>query len=162
MAYTGYYTDQNLRDKLGNTIGANYANSLIDEARRAGDAFVDSETHKPSIYQDSQDGNVMHSWYLTNLYFARAMAISMKYACAFVRSTQLNVSIQEQREWNEACQDVDRLYKDLIAAGEVQKSGRFFTDEYLSDVLNPITGTRVSGLYGIVPGRGSLYGVDVI
>lgn len=159
MPYTGYYSDQALRDKLGNTIGANYSPELIDKARRYGDAFVDSETHKPLIYGDGQDPNIVHGWAPTNPYFSRAMGISMKIACAFVRSTQINVSIQEMREWNEGVQDVTLFYKTLVTEGLVEAGGRILVNQFASNVLNPITGTTVTGLGGIVR-RTGLVGFD--
>jgi len=54
------------------------------------------------------------------------------------------------REYQQALTDIDRLLKRLIALGVVQKTGRFSTDEFVTDVLNPYTGTIVTGLNGIV------------
>jgi hypothetical protein len=150
MAYTGYYSEQELRDKLGNTIGGNYSIGLLANARIYGDNKVDGGTHREQTMVDSGDANYKHGWQIGEQYFGLAKTISMEYAVAFVRSTQLNVSIQSLREYNQAETDLKGFYELLISLGLVQSTGRFAVDEFVTDVLNPRTGTIVTGLGGIV------------
>jgi hypothetical protein len=74
----------------------------------------------------------------------------MEFAVTFVRSTQLNVSIQSLREYNQAVTDLKAFYDQLVSLGLTQGTGRFAVDEFVTDVLNPRTGTIVTGLGGIV------------
>ncbi len=156
MTYAGYATEGEIRDKLGNTIAANYASGLIENARRYGDGKVDAGTQKVGSYVDVSDSNTYHSWTPTDKFYGLVKAISMEFACAFVRSTQINVSIQMLREYQQAEQDLADLYKVLVSLGLVQVGGRIHVDEFVTDVLNPVTGTRVTGLHGIVRSRRNL------
>jgi len=150
MPYTGYYTNDELKKKLGNTIASNFDEGLLTSARRYGDDNVDSGTQRTPQYQDAEDPNVKHGWTPTDPYYGESRGISMAIAGAWLHSTQINVSIQMLREYQQALTDIDRLLKRLIALGVVQKTGRFSTDEFVTDVLNPYTGTIVTGLNGIV------------
>lgn len=153
MAYTGYYTEQQLRDRLGNTIGANFSQGLLEDAREYGDDKVDTGTQKQQIYQDVADTQRYHSWTPADRFFGLVKGISMEFATAFVRSTQINVSIQALREYQQAEQDLKDLYALLVSLGLVNVGGRIHVDQFVTDVLNPISGTRVTGLRGIVPSR---------
>lgn len=153
MAYTGYALEQEIRDKLGNTIAQNYSSGAIENARRYGDDSVDSGTHKSGDYVDGQDPNVHHAWTPTDKFYGLAKSISMELACAWLRSTQINVSIQMLREYQQAISDLDRLYKNLVSLGLTDTSSRIHVDEFVTDVLNPVNGTRVTGLHGIVRSR---------
>lgn len=150
MTYTGYYTAAALREKLGNTIAANYGIILIDDARRYGDNQVDLGTHRNQVYVDSADPNVSHGWKIGDQFFDAAKTISMEFAVTFVRSTQLNVSIQSLREYTQAEKDLIRFYEQLVTLGLGGTASSFKTDQFVTDVLNPIDGTIVTGLGGIV------------
>lgn len=156
MAYTGYASEQEIREKLGNTIAENYATGLLTNARRYGDDKVDAGTQKIGSYVDGGDANVYHAWTPTDRFYGLVKSISMEFACAFVRSTQINVSIQMLREYQQAEQDLADLYKVLVSLGLVQLGGRIHVDEFVTDVLNPVNGTRVTGLHGIVRSRRNL------
>lgn len=135
---TYYITDQNVRDKLGNTIASNFSNSLISNSIAYGCDTVDSETRL--------------DWTSSMKYFGRAKGLAISLAAAFCHATQINVSIQQLREWTMAMEELKRLYEILIKAGLVTPSSAptfFATDEYQSEVLNPTTGTHVTGLHGI-------------
>ena len=138
MAY--YISDQEVRDKLGNTISSNFSSSIIGNSIAYGCSTVDEET---TI--DWADGMK---------YFGRAKGLALSLAAAFCHSTQINVSIQQLREWQMAMDELKAMYTKLLNEGllKVGKS-MFVTDEYQSDVLNPTTGTRVTGLHGIVPSK---------
>lgn len=156
MAYTGYATEDEIRKKLGNTIAGNFDVRLIENARRYGDDQVDAGSQKAGSYVDGDDPNVYHAWTPTDKFYGLAKTISMELSCAWVRSTQINVSIQMLREYTQAMQDLDRLYKTLVSLGLVNITGRIHVDEFVTDVLNPVTGTRVTGLHGIVRSRRNL------
>jgi len=153
LAYTGYASEDEIRKKLGNTIAGNYDSQLLTNARRYGDDQVDAGTLKTGSYQDVGDSTVLHAWTPTDKFYGLAKTISMEFSCAWVRSTQINVSIQMLREYQQAMNDLDRLYKVLVSSGMVQKGGRVAVDDFVTDVLNPISGTRVTGLHGIVRSR---------
>ena len=126
---------------------------MLEDCRRFGDDTIDAWTQKPALYVDSQDSNVKHGWTPTDRFFGTAKGISELLAAAWLRTTQINVSIQMTREWAMAVEAGKSLFLSLVNAGLVQKTGRFFTDSYQSEVLNPISGTTVTGLQGIVPRR---------
>ena len=156
MAYTGYATEDEIRKKLGNTIAGNFDSGLVTNARRYGDGKVDAGTQKVGSYQDGDDHNVYHAWTPTDRFYGLIKTISMEFSCAWVRSTQINVSIQMLREYQQAEQDLADLYKVLVSLGMVQLGGRIHVDEFVTDVLNPVNGTRVTGLHGIVRSRRNL------
>ena len=156
MTYAGYYTNQQLRNALGNTIAANYDEDALAVARRYADDVVDTGTHKVGSFPDTGDASIIHAWSPTERYFGEVIGISQKFAFAHLRSTQINVSIQALREYQEADTDLKRFLADLITLGIVQASGRIAVNEFVTDVLNPITGTRVTGLHGIVASRRNL------
>lgn len=135
---TDYYiTPQNVRDKLGNTIAGNFSSSIIDKAIAYGCDEVDSRTK--------------YDWINGGKYFGLAQGIAISFAAAFCHSTQINVSIQQLREWQMAVDDCTAFYGTLLSEGLIRKERTMFvTDDYQTEVLNPVTGTRVTGLYGIV------------
>jgi len=153
MTYTGYATEDEIRKKLGNTIAGNFDSQLITNARRYGDDQVDLGSQKAGSYQDVGDPSVFHAWTPSDKFYGLAKTISMEFSCAWVRSTQINVSIQMLREYQQAMNDLDRLYKALVSLGLVNVGGRIHVDEFVTDVLNPVSGTRVTGLHGIVRSR---------
>lgn len=162
MAYDGYYSNIELRQKLGNTIAGNFDDILLTNARKYGDDWIDAATQRDQVYQDSGvplDPNQKHGWTQTDQLFDLAKGIAMEVAGCWLRSTQINVSIQAQREYAQAQADAALILKQLINLGIVQTSGRFFVDQYVTDVLNPLTGTRVTS-HGIVPSRKSLIALD--
>lgn len=143
---TYYITEQEVRDKLGNTIAANFSTSIINNSIAYGCSAVDQET---TI--DWTDGMK---------YFGRAKGIAIALAAAFCHSTQINVSIQQLREWQMAMEELGKMYTKLQNAGLIN-SGKsaFLTDEFVSETLNPLHGTHVTGLNGIVR-RNRLLGTD--
>ena len=151
--YTGYASEQEIRDKLGNTISGNFATGVIANARKYGDGKVDAGTQKVGSYPDTGEPSEIHSWTPTDRFFGLIKTISMEFSVAWLRSTQINVSIQALREYTQATKDLEDLNKVLISLGLVQATGRNKTDEFVTDVLNPVTGTRVTGLHGIVRSR---------
>jgi hypothetical protein len=153
MAYTGYASEAELRDKLGNTIGGNYTTGLAANARKYGDGKVDAGTRKVGNYPDVGEPAVIHAWTPTDPYYSLVKTISMEFSVAWMRSTQINVSIQALREYTQAMKDLEDLYKILVNLGLVELGGRIHVDEFVTDVLNPINGTRVTGLNGIVRSR---------
>lgn len=154
MAYAGYYSNILLRHALGNTIGANFEDDQLEASRRYADEVVDTGTKKEGSYPDTgSNPAILHAWTPTDRYFGEVIGISQKFAIAHLRSTQINVSIQSLREYQQAEKDLARFANDLITLGLVQQTGRIATDQFVTDVLNPVTGTRVTGLHGIVPSR---------
>jgi hypothetical protein len=153
MAYTGYATEEELRQKLGNTIAGNFDTLLLANARKYGDGKVDVGTQKIGSYPDVGEPAVIHAWTPTDQYYSLAKTISMEFSVAWLRSTQINVSIQALREYTQAERDLEEFYKLLVSVGLVNLGGRIHVDEFVTDVLNPITGTRVTGLHGIVRSR---------
>lgn len=141
-----YITEQEVRDKLGNTIAGNFSSSLIGNAIGYGCDNTDALTHV--------------DWATGMKYFGLAKGIAIDFAAAFCHATQINVSIQQLREWQMAVDDCKALYQSLKDAGLIGADSAFFTvNEFVTDVLNPVSGTRVTGLHGIVPRR-SLFGTD--
>ncbi len=134
------FTTANLRDKLGNTIQSNFQESFLEKAVEYGVS---------ELCRFSR--TVKSFWTDQNPYWGSAVGIAMDFAVVWCRSTQLNVSIQMMREWQKAREDAEGLYATLLAEGLIKTGTSFFvTDEFQSDVLNPLTGTSVTGLKGIV------------
>jgi hypothetical protein len=156
LTYTGYASEAEIREKLGNTIGANYATGLLANARKYGDGKVDAGTQKAGSYPDVGEPTEIHAWTPADRFYSLIKTISMEFACAFVRSTQINVSIQMLREYTQAEKDLADLYTLLVSLGLVNVGGRIHVDEFVTDVLNPVSGTRVTGLHGIVRSRRNL------
>lgn len=141
-----YITAQDVRDKLGNTIAANFSTSIINNSISYGCSTVDQETTV--------------DWDSSKKYFGRAKGLAISLAAAFCHSTQINVSIQQLREWQMAMDELKSMYAKLLNEGLIKQGKSFFTtDNFVTEVLNPTSGTRVTGLHGIVPRRG-LYGTD--
>ena len=144
MAY--YVQEQEVRDKLGNTIANNFSTTLIANAIAYGCDNVDALT--------------TIDWATGMKYFGLAKGIAIDFAAAFCHATQINVSIQQLREWQMAVDDCKGLYTTLQKVGLINVGKPFTVSEsFCTEVLNPATGTHVEGLRGIVSKRG-LYSTD--
>lgn len=143
-----YYIDSDdVRDKLGNTIKANYTDNTIDNSIAYGCDNTDALTHI--------------DWAEGMKYFGLAKGIAIDFAAAFCHATQINVSIQQLREWQMAVDDCKSLFQTLKDVGLIAPGTQFFVaDQFESNVLNPTSGSYVTGLRGIMPNRRSLFGTD--
>jgi hypothetical protein len=134
------FTTTSLRNKLGNTIAANYAEESLTKAVSYGVSNACSFSHTVPEY-----------WLDSNPYWGTALGAAMQFAVAWVRTTQVNVSIQMTREYQNAVSDCEQLYKTLLSEGLLRVgTSQFVTEEFTTEVLNPFGGTHVTGLHGIV------------